>query len=157
MHSALLIADYLIIKSKGTLTPAQILFLTYISHGYTLTIHKIPLISDDVQAWKQGPVIPTLFHSLRQFRDKPVDRLLYTGTSIVDSHNVRKNKNFICKELSLEIPILDKVLETHGMLSTKELWKIVYKMNAPWDQCYVDNNRVIIPDNTTQQYYAKLI
>ena len=44
-------------KSLSTL---QIVELTYLAHGWSFVNFEAPLVSDDVHAWKHGPVYPEL-------------------------------------------------------------------------------------------------
>ena len=69
MYSALLVADYLIARGGGMLTPLHVNKLTYISHGYTLAIRSVPLIHDRIEAWQYGPVIPAIYHTLSRYGD----------------------------------------------------------------------------------------
>ena len=53
-------------KADGrSLTPLQLIKLTYIAHGWMLTLYGRPLIVDEVEAWKYGPVIPDLYQATR--------------------------------------------------------------------------------------------
>jgi antitoxin SocA-like protein len=49
------------------LTPLQVIKLAYIAHGWMLALYQRPLISDSIEAWKYGPVIPTLYHALKKY------------------------------------------------------------------------------------------
>ncbi|WP_347264828.1 type II toxin-antitoxin system antitoxin SocA domain-containing protein, partial [Nitrobacter sp.] len=75
MHDSLTIANRFleIATEKGdTLTPMQLLKLVYIAHGWMLGLYGVPLIVDEVQAWKYGPVIPSLYKAISKNRDQPV-------------------------------------------------------------------------------------
>ena len=54
-------------RGAGPFTPMQLLKLTYIAHGYSLGLQSTPLIENKVEAWKFGPVIPDLYHSIKEF------------------------------------------------------------------------------------------
>jgi uncharacterized phage-associated protein len=49
------------------LTPLQIIKLVYIAHGWMLALYQRPLITDRIEAWKYGPVIPNLYHDVKGF------------------------------------------------------------------------------------------
>src|SRR6185437_2444728 len=57
------IANYLIGKAapRGGLDPLQVMKLCYIAHGFTLALTGRPLIEDDVEAWKLGPVVRRVY------------------------------------------------------------------------------------------------
>ena len=58
---ALDVANWFIEYSGYTKTSLQIQKITYIAHGYMLGIHGVPLVSDQAQAWKLGPVFPEIY------------------------------------------------------------------------------------------------
>ena len=58
-------------ESGQSLTPMQLLKLVFIAHGWMLGLYGEPLISDDVQAWKYGPVIPDLYQTLLLSKSVP--------------------------------------------------------------------------------------
>ena len=49
------------------LTPLQIIKLVYIAHGWMLALYQRPLITDRIEAWKYGPVIPQLYHDMKGY------------------------------------------------------------------------------------------
>lgn len=53
-------------------TPMQILKLVYIAHGWMLGIVGDPLIRQDVEAWKYGPVVPEVYHRYKPFGGFPI-------------------------------------------------------------------------------------
>ena len=57
------IAGYFIERSNQESAPLsvlQLIKLVYISHGWNLALNDIPLISDKIEVWKYGPVMPSL-------------------------------------------------------------------------------------------------
>ena len=53
-------------KDSSEMTPMKLLKLTYIAHGYYLAFTDKPLFSNNVEAWKYGPVIPDLYHIVKR-------------------------------------------------------------------------------------------
>ena len=66
-RNALEIADEFIRRSGNTKTNMQIQKMVYIAHGYMLGAYGRPLISENVEAWKWGPVIPSLYRRFKKY------------------------------------------------------------------------------------------
>ena len=56
-------------------TPLHLVKLVYISHGWVLGFHGIPLIRESVEAWKYGPVIPAVYHRYKPFGGSHINLL----------------------------------------------------------------------------------
>ena len=155
MLSALLVADYLLAHSSGNLTPVHVLKMTYFCHAYTLARKDRPLIIDQVEAWRYGPVYPILYDYVKNFGDQPVTHLPYCRTGIFD-HNIKERKEFLTRAI-VETDIPNGVLETFSELSGSELIELTHKVGSPWDQCYVEGANRPIPDRITKEYYKSII
>src|SRR5438552_18215648 len=49
------------------LTPLQLIKLVYFAHGWYLGLTGEPLIDEPPEAWRYGPVIPSLYHALKDY------------------------------------------------------------------------------------------
>ena len=68
-HDARSVANSLIEKSieaGSCLTPLEIIKLVYFCHGWMLGLYRRPLIKQNVQAWRYGPVVADVYHCLKQ-------------------------------------------------------------------------------------------
>ena len=158
MNSASLIADYIIYKGKGALTPLQIIKLAYISHGFTLALLKRPLISNRIEAWKYGPVIPAIYHLLKHNGGSLVSELQYCGTKLNNS-NISKRLEFLEKAIDEECrQIIDKVFASYGHLTAMQLSCLTHDKNTPWSECYQKTKlHTEIPNNVIQRHYEMII
>ncbi|MBX9704401.1 MAG: DUF4065 domain-containing protein [Silvanigrellaceae bacterium] len=59
----------------NVLTPMQLIKLVYLAHAWMLALHRRPLAKEAVEAWKYGPVIPQLYHEIKNFRSNPVTKI----------------------------------------------------------------------------------
>lgn len=155
MHSALLVADYLLAHSHGNLTPIHVIKLAYFCHGYTLAMKDRPLIVDRVEAWKYGPVYPILYDYVKVFGDELVTRLPYCMTDIF-GEGIEERRSFLKHTLG-DTDIPDGVLATFGELTGSELIEITHKAGSPWDRCYVEGRNNPIPDQITKEYFKGII
>ncbi|MCY4491114.1 MAG: DUF4065 domain-containing protein [Thaumarchaeota archaeon] len=152
MISSLIIADYILGTSDKQLTHMQINRLAYISHGFTLALENEPLFSDGVQAWKYGPIIPSIYHVLKRYRDSPVPALGYCGTLL---ENAKERLNFINSVIpDNHKSVIKEVLSVYGGFSGLGLSTITHEKGSPWEQCYDPNwFSISIPDDITKEYY----
>ena len=69
------IANYMLefATAKGiSLTNLQLQKIIFFAHGSYLARLKSPLVVNRFEAWDHGPVIPELYHSLKQHGDRPI-------------------------------------------------------------------------------------
>ena len=77
-ENALSVANYFIDlarKDGKKIRPLKLMKLVYLAYGYALAIIDRSIIDprfDKVEAWRYGPVIPSVYHSFKQYRDSPV-------------------------------------------------------------------------------------
>lgn len=157
-YSATLLADYMIAEGNGRLTPLHVIKLVYISHGYTLAIHKTPLTHDRIEAWRYGPVFPVLYYALKRHGSMPISNLYYCGTR-ADVNGIRDHGDFfndVIKEPARDI--LDRVLHVYGGLTGNQLSALTHKKDTPWKRYYKEGQmNIVIPDEAIQSHYEKLI
>lgn len=145
MYSSIVIADEIlkIAKRRGvSLTPMQVVKLTYIAHGWALVVLGRDLFADRIEAWKYGPVIPRLYHATKHFgRNKiPLD-LIEDAPSSVDGETAA---------------FLEDVVGKYGHLSAFALSNLTHKEGTPWHQLYEEGVKNIeITDDLIRRHYQK--
>lgn len=157
-HSAIMLGDYIIANSKKPLTVMAVLKLAYICHGWHLALYKKPLICSDIEAWKYGPVIPSLYRELKRQRNKrSADRLLYCGTK-KSSNLFASRKDFINSQFTDDQRVLiDRVLSEYGDFSAMDLSSMTHQEGTPWSKIYNPSEPFRpIPDHVIQAHYEDL-
>lgn len=127
MYSPENVAAYFInkgIENNNPLTPIQVMKLCYFSHGYKLAIHNTPLINRKIQAWKYGPVIDSLYHSLKIFGNKKISELPYF---------LRFDESIFENE---DLEILDGVYESLGDVDGYTLSDMTHDEDTPWSEVW---------------------
>jgi len=61
------------------LTQMKLLKLTYISYAWYMLFTGKKLFQEDIQAWRYGPVIPSLYHEFKRFGNSYIDCLATSG------------------------------------------------------------------------------
>lgn len=77
-ENALAVANYFVELAEKEGKPITLLGLVkrvYIAHGFSLALFHKSLLDprfDKVEAWRYGPVIPSVYHSFKQNRANPI-------------------------------------------------------------------------------------
>lgn len=146
MHDSRTVANALLDlanENGDTLTPMQLLKLVYIAHGWMLGLYGVPLIEDDVEAWRYGPVIPKLYKAISQFRDQPVRGPL--------PHDPTDDL------VDVESGLIKQIYEIYGMRTGIDLSRLTHQPGSPWAQSYAgDGSNVVISNDIIEEHYRML-
>lgn len=159
--NALAVANYFIELSQKENKPITLLGLikrVYIAHGFSLAIFHKSLLDprfDKVEAWKYGPVIPSVYHSFKQFKANPI-----TEKTVVMNWDVEKYApEFHTPELkdSNSKKIVKMVWERYKGTTDSQMVSLTHQKGTPWDMCYVENENAEIPDGITKLFYTGMV
>lgn len=160
--SALSVANYFIdlAKQNGTeIKPLKLMKLVYIAHGFMLAIMDRSVFNprfDRVEAWKYGPVVPSVYHSFKSFKNNPI-----TEKTVVfeNTDDLFSDAKIITPELQDEDArsICQFVWERYGGATDNQLVTILHGANTPWARTYQEGMNNEIPDKLTMLYYKNLI
>lgn len=163
-NNAISIANYFIDKSnsdpnsKYPLTLLRLVKYVYIAYGFALAILKKKIIDerfDKVEAWKYGPVIPSVYHTFKHNKNNPI-----TEKSSIPIFEENDGELFF-REPKIEdkeiIILLDFVWERYREKSTAELIELLHKPGTPWEYCYREGENVEIHDKMTEIYYNSIV
>jgi uncharacterized phage-associated protein len=159
--NALSVANYFIELAQKEGRPIHLLGLVkrvYIAHGFALALLEHGLLDprfDKVEAWKYGPVIPSVYHSFKQYRVKSINE--QTVVMVWDEKNMRpvfNTPNLTDKD---EKRVVEMVWKRYKEYSDNELVTLTHMKGTPWDMCFIKDENVAIPDILTENYYRKLI
>jgi uncharacterized phage-associated protein len=157
MYSPSDISKYFIYKAKVDkdfndtgITPMKLLKLVYVANGWYLGLNSKALIDEDVQAWKFGPVVESIYH----------DYKLY-GKSNIESDDVltlenNEYKNNLTDE---DKEFLSQIWSVYKEYTGLQLSALTHEPDSPWD--IVWNKRggrekkgAIIPNPIIEKYYS---
>ena len=123
------------------LTPMQLLKLVFLCHGWMLGLYGRRLIHDPIEAWKYGPVIPSLYHAVKQ----------YGGTYITEPVEGRRENLKPDQER-----LIDEVFGVYGDWSGPELSHLTHKAGSPWCRAIEKGGRGRrISDTDIKNYYGR--
>ena len=155
MKTALEIANYFIEKSLDSgveLTPMKLNKLVYIAHGWYLGLSDRPLIGEAAQAWKYGPVIPSIYHRFKAYGGAQITSL-EPANDLVTIPEVRD------EELKA---FLQRIWDVYGNLSGLQLSSLTHQEGTPWSVVREkfnskDDGGAIIPNDLIKQHYKEKV
>lgn len=162
-YLATVIANEFIVLARAsgkTLTPLKLQKLVYFAHGWYLALTGNALISDRVQAWQYGPVIPSIYHEFKDVGNGPINDLSSELVNIGGLRFASKATldNFpVNEERQHAKDIVAKVFEIYGGYSAAKLSNATHQTGTPWQQVYKDGERKItIPNELIRAYFKEL-
>lgn len=159
--NALSVANYFIELAqeyKKELRPLKLMKLVYIAYGYSLAMLGRSIINprfDKVEAWRFGPVIPSVYHSFKiygngniakktvMFKDDGQGNVIVEVPELQDEEAKR-----ICRFVWVK----------YGLKYTdSELVTIMHGAGTPWGKVYKEGRNNPIPELYTEVYYKELV
>jgi uncharacterized phage-associated protein len=124
VYSSIQIANYFIKKSIDTnkpVTQMKLQKLIYFAHGWSLALRNEPLINESIEAWKYGPVVPSIYQLFKTYGNNPIVNLqkdYFGNTPVVSDLDT--------------IDILDLVWDLYSDLSSIQLSNVTHEIDSPW-------------------------
>ena len=101
------------LAKNNAVTPMKLLKLVYFAHGWHLGIYDRPLIDEQVEAWKYGPVVDSIYHEVKSYGTNKINSLI-------------ERTRFTNSELITEVPRID-LGDPNGdraLALIKRVWKV---------------------------------
>ena len=142
VYDSVEVANYLIEQAKPDgLDPLQVMKLSYICHGFLLGYRNRPLLEDDIEAWKLGPVVRRIYDKL-------------PGGDVV----IRQPFDKWIAEFIDEKKLIDKVFRRFSKYSGLELSSLTHKEGTPWDLTWRTYGRnAVIPQDLIKKHFQEVI
>ena len=112
--------------------------LVYLAHGWMLAVHDEPLVKEDFEAWRYGPVVPDLYQAMKIYRADPLLEPLALGATvqIQDDGRVR----FVPIEpqpfSAQETWIIHAVYQHFGSWPASRLIQVTHQLGSPWHKVW---------------------
>jgi uncharacterized phage-associated protein len=166
-YSAKAVANHFLDLAEATgqtISPMKIQKLVYFAHGWHLAVLNAPLINEQVEAWKYGPVIRTLYHAFKGFGNQPIQGRA-TSYKLIQKPKLRIRvttpKIPISDETEGTRDLLTKVWDVYARYSAVQLSNLTHSPGTPWRQV-VDSyggeppKGTDIPTESIRKYFVSL-
>lgn len=134
----------------------KVIKLTYIAHGWHLGLRQRPLINEQVQAWKYGPVINSVYEAFKKFGGNPIPAQQHAN--LFDRISMKKPP---IVETEFDKIFLDRVWEVYKKYNAVQLSAITHREGSPWHHVAQGHGfqlpaNTIIPTLMIQDHYKKI-
>jgi uncharacterized phage-associated protein len=145
-----------IAQSEGVdIAPMKIQKLVYFAAGWALGLSGKPLIHENIQAWKYGPVINELYHEFKHFGRSPITSEA-TDYHLDDSHlNLTEVAPQIDSDDKDAVELIKRIWDVYGHHSDSQLSTLTHLPNTPWAKTYNGSHQKIIPNELIRQFFKE--
>ncbi len=158
MFNPISVANFFINKSfyEGVeMTPMKVLKLVYISHGWYMAITDKELITEQTEAWKYGPVIPSVYNVYKSYGRGDISSIDF---SVLE---YKTDYELLIKDPNMSI-FLNKIWDVYKGFSGIELSELTHQEGTPWYIVWNEKggavrSGAIIPNALIKEHYKKML
>ncbi|MGF6636176.1 Panacea domain-containing protein [Paraburkholderia sp. MM6662-R1] len=148
--SALQLAGELIRRSatrNWTQTNLSIQKLAYFCHGWHLALANEPLVNEQFEAWRFGPVLPGLYHTLKVFSSNPIPA----------NHPLVLSQPTLPPREQWTAALIDRILEVYGRQSPAQLVAMSHSSEGPWETVWQEEGQdARISNEAIRDYFRQI-
>ena len=126
-YSAKAVANYFLAKDR--LTQMKLHKLLYYAHGWHLGFRDTPLLDETLEAWRYGPVVPSVYREFARFAAAPVDCLAMefdpSREDFFSAPRVDPSDKFVRD-------LLARTWEVYGDYTAAQLSTLTHATDSPW-------------------------
>lgn len=146
------------VNQKGdTVSHKKLQKLLYYVEAWHLVNFKTPILEENFEAWVHGPVVPELYHKLKEFGFNNLQVINDEFDSVDKEIQAIIERNAISSE---QIELIESVLSRYGSLTSFEL-ELLSHSEDPWVEArqnippHVPCNNVI-PKERMLEFYSNM-
>ena len=151
------IANFFIQKSLEEGPPIsqlKLLKLVYIAYGWAAAVLNRKLFAEDIEAWKHGPVVPSLYHEFKHCGKKPIaDFAIKVDLDHLDTVTTPE----IPQEDEDLVWLLSKVWAIYSRFSAWDLVRKTHEDNTPWKETYRKGQLIPIDYDLIRNHFERKI
>ncbi|EHM37853.1 hypothetical protein HMPREF0080_02037 [Anaeroglobus geminatus F0357] len=129
------------LPTDDLMTNLRVNKLLYFAQGECLKKLGHPLFTDDIEAWKYGPVVPSVYEQYKSLEKNPIQE------------SIPYSKGAFSEE---ERELLFDVASYYGQISSSALVEMSHQKGSPWQQVYdPDRKHVKIDIDSIYSYFSQ--
>lgn len=138
-------------EGRTDMTPVKVQKMLFFLNGWHLAITGSSCIDRPFEAWKYGPVVPSVYHGLKQYGGGPVTEYLTDYDPVSESF-----KPYVVSDSQQQFhEILDLTWEKYIGIDAAHLSTMSHTPDSPWATAQ-KNGSTIISDDITKTYFIGL-
>ncbi|MES0490900.1 MAG: type II toxin-antitoxin system antitoxin SocA domain-containing protein [Leptospirales bacterium] len=143
-------------KQESVVTPLKLMKLAYISYGWYSAFYNKQLFSDTIEAWKYGPVIPSIYHDYKRYKNNPI-------THMPNKYNAQKIKEKLASDIPKNntgitaLQLIDSVIDNYSKINGLLLSSMTHADGTPWDLVNDGSRNNVISFDVIQSYYQNKV
>lgn len=145
-YSATAVANAFIEKASlgevPDLTPMKLQKLLFFAQSWHLKLYNAPLIDDFFSKWKYGPVIPSLYHEVKNYGSQPITSLIGVVINANGSYAVATPK--LPQNDTRTRALIEKICSVYGPLRGTQLSHLTHQPGTAWSEAESLND--VIPN-----------
>lgn len=143
-------------KEGVSITPMKLQKLIFFAHGWNYGLYDEPLIVDPIQAWRFGPVIPSVYHEFKHVGSGAIaDR-----ATEFDLENFELVEPSVPEEDERSMNLIARVWKTYGRRAAVDLSNLSHVHDGPWHKTWSGNDGArdaVINDSLIRDHYKALV
>ena len=141
-------ANYLIGLGGNDLTPIKLIKLVYLCHGWHMALGLGPLLAEPVQAWKRGPVLPSLYYAARHHGNSPILGEIFESP----------NESQPASLSDTSATVMESVYGMYEDMSGNELSELTHLPKTPWAETRKQSKQnAVICNKLIERHFRKLL
>lgn len=133
--------------------------LAYIAEGWALAQLDESLFDEQIQAWRFGPVIPSVYHEFKRFGNVTIpvgERAVHLADGEIETPYPDSNDEKLGQ-------VLDNVWFLYADLTFDSLKKLTHQKGTPWYEAWNDkrgyegNRDIVITRSAMKKHFSKKI
>ena len=130
--------------------------IVFFCHVWTLTVLGRPLIREQFEAWRHGPVLPYLYREFKDNEDKPIKK---RATKLNKSNGQKELAEYDFDDSLARL--LKETIDSYSKLDPFQLVQLSHVASGPWEQVWNHNKKINagmrISDESILTFYSPQI
>lgn len=124
-----------VVLSRNTFSPLYMQNVVFSCYTHYLKEYKTDLFKDKFEAWKDGPVIPSLYQSLKSYKNKSIDKLDDYEKKVLHARFLQIPNGREIKKL------INQVADENSTRTDNAIYQEAHAQDAPWTLTYYNPDK----------------